>query len=152
MLVPAKHPGRPAGAILLACALTLTFSGCGAGTGDVSGKVTHKHKALVFGTVMIVGSDGLPRYGEITEEGTYWVAGVPCGQVHIAVNSPDPTTPLFSKDESKGPRTRPPEEAKRLAALKSKWFALPDKYGDPNTSALTLAVHRGLNTQDIDLK
>lgn len=144
--------------IRLACcvgfglALTLAGSGCGAGTGDVKGKVFQKQKPVVFGTVLIVGKDGLPRFGPINEDGSYLVEEVPVGPVRIGVNSPDPTTPLFNKDDEKKGRPRPPEDQKRLAALKKKWSPLPSSYGDVTTSDLTLEVHRGENAHDIELK
>jgi hypothetical protein len=151
VLAPSKRLVRLPRVIMLACAAALACAGCG-GTGTVSGKVTHNNKPVVFGTVLIVGNDGLPKMGPILEDGTYVVEDVRAGQVRVAVNSPDPTTPLFNKDDAKKGRPRPPEEEKRLADLKTKWFPLPLKYGDLTTSDMTLEVHRGSNAHDIDLK
>ena len=81
--------------------------GCGAGRGDIMGKVTQKQRPVVFGTVLVVGGDGLPHFGPIQEDGSYTVEDVPAGPVRIAVNSPDPTTPLFNRDDEKKGRPRP---------------------------------------------
>jgi hypothetical protein len=152
MLGPMQRLVRPVRAGVVTCAVALTCAGCGVGRGDVSGKVTRNNKPVVFGTVLIVGTDGLPRIGPILEDGTYEVKGVRAGPVRIAVSSPDPTTPLFNKDDERRGRPHPPEDEKRLAALKPKWFPLPSKYNDVTTSELTLEVHRGQNPYDIDLK
>jgi hypothetical protein len=144
-LVRLPRPHMYAWAVALACA------GCGVGKGDVAGKVSFKNKPLVFGTVVIYGEDGLPRYGVIGEDGNYVVKGVPSGPARVTVNSPDPTQPLYSRDDPKG-RPRPAEDEKRLAALKTKWFPIAQKYGDVTTSELTLEVRKGTNAYDIDLK
>ena len=49
-----------AGAVLVA----LSMVGC-AGRGNVSGKVTFQNKSLLWGTVLIEGSDGGHRQGSI---------------------------------------------------------------------------------------
>jgi hypothetical protein len=124
-----------AGYAILASSLLLL--GCG-GRGDVNGKVTYQDKAVVFGSVMIVGSDKKLYYGQINEDGSYKVTGVPTGEAKVAVSSPDP-----NQVAAKG--GAPKIEAK-------KWFAIPPKYGDPEKSGLKLSVNGGSNPFDIPLK
>ena len=68
----------------------LAAVGCGGGTADVSGKVTFKGKPVTYGTVMILGSGGLPKSGVLRPDGTFTVTGVPLGPVKVAVSSPRP--------------------------------------------------------------
>lgn len=131
------------GIVLIAAA-----AGC-QGTGNVSGKVTYKDKPLVYGTVLIVASDGTIHQGSIREDGTYTVQGIQVGEARVAVNSPDPTTPLMRRAEPQGAEL---EEDRRRKSLKPKWFAIPADYGDPNKSGLKLQVRGGANAHDIDLK
>src|SRR4029077_6705571 len=79
---------RPA--CCLFCLTFLAITGCGAGTGDVTGTVTYQGKTVASGTVLIVGSDSLPYYGNIQDDGTYTVPKVPTGPAKIAVLSPGP--------------------------------------------------------------
>ncbi len=136
--------GRAAVAILLA----LFVVGC-QGRGDVAGKVAYQQRALASGTVLLVASDGSIHQGNIQLDGTYLVRGVPSGDARLAVNSPDPSAPLVRKAALPIPD---PATVQRNAAIKAKWFPIPKKYGDPNTSGLKLSVNRGPNPHDIDLE
>jgi hypothetical protein len=140
--------------------LLLPAVGCG-GIGNMSGKVTYKGKPVIFGTVMVIAKDNLPYYGQLDEEGNYTITKIPSGAVKVAVNSPDPRTPIPRKpgqnevdQGNKGgggrrgvvadPSFKPPVDPK-------KWFPLPEKYGDPETSGVTLEIHNGENAFNIDL-
>jgi hypothetical protein len=132
----------------------LTTAGCGAGTGDVTGTVTYEGKTVASGTVVIAGSDDLPYYGVINEDGSYLVAKVPLGKARLAVVSPGP------------------DDGKRVAAIvgfakgklgkqeapsafrgdPKKWFPLPKDCRDLDSSGLTMTVTSGVNRRDIDLK
>ena len=92
-------------------------AGCGPSPGEISGTVTFQGKTLASGTVIIVGSDLLTYYGNIEDDGTYTVAKVPTGPAKIVVFSP----PAFRADPKK-------------------WFPLPKKYEEFETSGLTLTV------------
>jgi hypothetical protein len=128
--------------------LALVTLGCG-GKGDVSGKVLFKDKPVVWGTVQIISKEGIHQ-GTIGADGSYTVRRVPVGEYNIAVFSPDPTAPLLTKEGVKP--AEGPEEAKRQAALKTRWFPIAQKYGDPDKSGLTLKINWGTNTHDIELK
>jgi hypothetical protein len=168
---------RRAGYYCLPLFLAMAAAGCGRPVGDVSGMVTYKGTPVVMGSVVFVGSDGIPHTGQIGADGTYVVSDVPAGPVQVAVISPDPGPPLrpgdlppslapLAQQEIKGPKA---EDARRLQAKmqevkgikvdlgaskgdRKKWVRLPKKYEDPQISGLTRGVARGKNIQDIDLK
>jgi hypothetical protein len=151
---------------------TLTFAlllplllvvGCG-GQGSVEGTVTYRPngKKLVWGTVMITGSDNISRYGTITKDGTYAVNGVVSGPAKITVTSENPkAAAATARDGGRGAdgRSRPGAEgAANTPApppipdeILKGWFAIPDKYGDATQSGLTVTVKGGKNTHDIIL-
>jgi hypothetical protein len=135
-------------------ATVLAAAGCG-GTADVSGKVTFNGKPVVYGTVVVVGSDGIPKSGAIQPDGSFRVSGVATGAAKVAVTSPRPpgSGPVAKKqgrdrDDDKPipdpPPPAPPEVIKN-------WVAIPEKYGDPSKSELTVNVKSG-QPLDIELK
>jgi hypothetical protein len=120
-----------------------TLTGCGPGRGDLSGKVYFEEKIVSSGSVIVGGSDGVPRSGEIAADGSYAVKDIAAGQVKITVHSPDPGAVKYipRKDEDKPP---PPKD-------RSKWFPLPDEYNDFTKSGLTFKLRRGVNNS-FDIK
>lgn len=147
----------------LVCLLPLLAAmvGCG-GVASVSGSVTFKPtgKKVTSGNVMVLGSDGSPAYATIQSDGTYRVSGVPSGPVRITVSSPKPlettptkgVAPLTPKDRPIGKKdvgpTRPTEAPVSSDSAKT-WFAIPEKYSDPNGSGLTATLKGGANTVDL---
>ncbi len=130
---------RPSGVIAL---LLLVVVGC-AGRGDISGKVTYKGKALVWGTVQIEAADKTFKQANI-EDGSYSIPGVPVGEARVAVSSTNPQSSDFQPLHA-GPRFQPKTPIKG-------WFPIPSEYQDINKSPLTYTVIRGPNTYDIELK
>jgi len=151
---------------LAPCMCLALLSGCGAGRGDVRGRVTYRGKPLRLGDVMVVGSDSLAYYGQIKEDGTYLVRGVACGPARLAVDSPDPRADGLARRRQKSGRPQLPAKLEKIHGVKlparsrseppkadaGKWFAIPRRYGSHETSGLTLTVGRGNNAHDIDLK
>ncbi len=148
-------PPRPPSAIRSLCRpartalLALAVLGC-QNRGDLSGTVTYQDRPLVYGTVLVVASDGNALQGPIGEDGRYTVRGVLVGPARLAVNSPDPSTPLVSRDDDR--RDADDQEMQRRAGLRAKWFAIPARYGDPGTSELAVEVRKGGNRHDLRLK
>jgi hypothetical protein len=128
-----------------AALLTLAAVGCG-GYGDVSGKVTHKGKTLVWGTVQFEGSDNLIKQGNINSDGTYSLSGVATGEAKAAVSSINPKSSDFQlrRPQEGGPQAPARPEVKG-------WFPIPEKYNTPFKSGLTYKIKSGANTIDIDL-
>jgi hypothetical protein len=137
-------------------------AGCGPGRGDVKGRVTFLGKPVVFGGVVMMGSDDKSVTGNIDAEGNYTVRGVRAGAVRVAVVSPDPAS--VYADRLKGVKSMLPKRKQdRLAHLpsapdgappfdRSKWFPLPRQYEQVETSGITATIHSGDNTFDIELK
>ena len=132
----------------------LAVAGCGARTGDVTGTVTYQGKTVASGTVIIAGSDDLPYYGVLKEDGSFVVSKVPLGLARIAVVSPGPddgknvgSILQMTKKGLAKPAARPP-----FRGDPDKWFPLPKEYRDFDTSGLTVTVTGGVNNRDILLK
>lgn len=150
----------------LLLAATLIAVGCGKGTGTVEGSVTYKPKSkkLVWGSVVITGSDNIGRAGMITPEGPYVVTGVPAGEAKITVSSDNPKPPAEpaggrggrggGRDEDRRPAD--PNASKEATpavpdAILKGWFAIPMKYADPAQTTLRVTVKPGKNDHDITL-
>jgi hypothetical protein len=120
------------------------LAGC-QGTGSMSGKVKFQGKPLVYGTVLLIGSDNKSVQAPIQKDGQYDASGLAPGEIKVAVNSPNPKgVGRFTgwRDEKKKP---PPFEVPG-------WFEIPGKYGDVKTSGLTYTIQGGSNPIDIELK
>ena len=136
-------------AVLVAAALGM-LAGCGGRSGTLSGRVSHQNKPVVYGTVMVFGADRITRSGNLGPDGTYTVADVPVGPVQVAVVSPEPPDAKPAAKHDERPR-RGPAAAPLAAVDRSKWFRIPEKYGDPEKSGLTTTVQPGGTRYDIPL-
>jgi hypothetical protein len=120
--------------------------------------VTYQGKPVVFGTVVVVGPDGLPKSGPIQPDGTYRVAGVRAGAAKVTVTSPAPpgaTPPGGPKPRvGRDADERKPDDAGEAVnpEVAKNWFPLPDKFGDLEKSGLSYTLQPGSNPIDIDLK
>lgn len=175
MTYPLSRLRRPAGLLVL-LAVFCGMAGCGAGVGDVSGKVTFQGKTVVCGSVVLVGPDGMTKVGAINQDGTYTVKGVGAGTVGVAVFSLDPARPLdpykTAKTHGKADAEPPADadrnpDAGRVVANapadksnwaeptvdRSKWFPVPQKYERVDQSGITVGIKAGPNAGvDINLK
>src|SRR5205807_10369832 len=106
--VPGRFFGRSA---VVAALLALSAIGCG-GYGDVSGKVTYKGKALVWGTVQFEGSDKMVKQGNINSDGTYFISHVASGEAKAAVSSINPKSSDFQLRRPEGMQANPRPEVK----------------------------------------
>lgn len=148
--------------LLLALVTFTSLNGC-AGKGDIKGKVTYDGKTVVYGTVMVIDSEGVPHPGVIGPDGNYTVRGVTTGKAKLAVDSPNPqlqyekvaavwaggrqgsTGKPGTDNSAKVPKPDP--------ELVKKWFEIPIKnLNDPDKSGLTLEIKSGENPHDIPLK
>ncbi len=144
------------GRFFLPC-LIFMAAGCGQETGDVFGKVTYQQKTVIYGSVTIVGKDGIPRQSKIGPDGEYAISGVPVGEVKIGVHSPNPN-PALSAEENrelaeklKQAGIQPTKTGLPPGVDPKKWFRIPDKYGDPANSGLTFTAGKGPNRHDLQL-
>lgn len=128
---------------LLSGACAALTSGCGAKTGELTGRVTFHDKQLQQGTVLAASSGGSVHSGVIQSDGSYTIPGIPVGPAKIAVNCPDP------REVKVIPRKK--EDNVPTADI-STWIAIPEKYADPEKSGLSIDIKPGTNTFPIDLK
>jgi hypothetical protein len=143
--------------------MLLALTGCGSGTGAVTGRVTFRGKPVVSGSVVIVGADNKLVSCPLDAEGRYAVDGVPLGTVQVAVVSPNPNPrprlpPAFlihREKERNLPENGNVKDSPAPVVPKvdsSKWFPLPKPYELADTSGITTTIHEGDNTFDIELK
>jgi hypothetical protein len=138
--------------VLLGALCLVLAGGCGSRGGTVRGKVTRKGKPVVWGTVTLIGSDGVQYAGQLTPEGTYSIPGVPGGPVKIAVSSPNPdgSSRGGPAAANAGTGDGPAPEALANRPPAGAWIRLPEKYSDPQKSGLTGTVNSD-TVIDIDL-
>lgn len=125
-------------------------AGCDGNVATVTGKVTFQGKPIVFGTVSIIGPDGMTHSGPIQPDGSFSVAGVRVGEGKVAVTSLKPPDGNDGKSKRGGrdagghddERAAKPEAAAPADVLKN-WFPIPSKYGDHKQSGLTVSVGDG---------
>jgi len=126
-------------------ALLVLLTGCGPGKGDLSGKVFFEEKAVCSGSVIVGGSDGVPKSSPIEPDGSYVVKDVAAGTVKLTVHSPDPGEVKFMP-RKEGDKPPPAKD-------RSKWFPIPEEYNDFDKSGLTFDLKRStMNNFDIKLK
>ena len=110
------------------------------GKGDLSGKVTYKEKPVLVGSVLAVGSDGIPK-SCVIENGGYRIEGLPAGEIKLSVSSPNPAQQRVAQRKPGAGAT---------SATNKEWYAIPEKYAAFETSGLTATV-RGRTNHDIKL-
>lgn len=132
----------------------LALAGCGPATADVAGKVTYQGKPVVFGSVVVIGANGIPKSGSIQPDGSYRVSGVATGPGQVAVSSPmPPGLAPVKKRAARDDDEKPPADAGKSVSpdIAKAWVALPEKYSDPAKSGLTAQVGSG-QPLDLELK
>lgn len=131
-------------------ALIISAAGCGGGQAEFTGQVTYRGKPIYRGSVTVVGSDKVPRNAAIGDDGTFRFDGVPTGVLKVGILSPEPVA-----DDA----TRTADLGKKLAATgaatssvdRKRWFAIPEKYGNPEASNLTVEVAAPSTNRTIEL-
>jgi hypothetical protein len=124
-------------------------SGCGGGTGDVSGVVKYKGQPLDGGQVQFKGANNKTAAADLKPDGTFRVSGVPTGTVKVAVSYVDPRVMEHFKNLSGASR----EGKASPKGPVSQYDKIPPKYGDFAASGLTIEVKPGKNEGvEIDLK
>lgn len=110
-------------------------------TGTVSGKVVYQGQPLPGGTITFVPAKGKPVTVAIDADGNYKATAVPVGAARIAVET-----------ASLKPGRKPPKDKKIPGDQGGKYLRIPEKYGNPKTSGLTLEIQSGKQTHDIHLQ
>lgn len=121
----------------------LALAGCKGGGSEstVSGSVSFKGKPICCGYVLMRFDNGNEANGMITGDGTYIIYTTERGHAKIAVGSPKPAV---VKNERPGAQVDP------TAPDPNKWFEIPAKYADPNTSGKEATI-KGNDKVNIEL-
>jgi hypothetical protein len=153
-------PWRLAG--LLAVALVPLASGCGAGTGHVSGKVLQKDGQPLPGGIVTFfpqrGGRGNPVSTTINPDGSYDAPSLPAGPVKIAVNN-DAFKKGAESAYTKSPIGRkggPPHDVKMPTpegpGLQGTYVPIDARNADPEHSGLVYEVQPGTQSHNVELK
>lgn len=145
---------RSASSLLLIGLLAFASAGCGAGTGNVSGKVTLDNKPVPAGRVTF--TQGSKTASAEIKNGSYEAQGVPAGEVNVAVINPTITTTPQDKKAAammKGmAKTVGKDATPAEVETPAKTVMIPTKYSDPEKSGLKVAVKANETTSfDIEL-
>jgi hypothetical protein len=145
--------------------LSVLAAGCGSG-GTVSGKVYYKGQPLTGGIVHFVPEGKSGRFSSVIgTDGSYSVSKLPRGQAKISVSGSiagakgGPPAEVFKRrggeriqkafDKMGGKKGQ--SESGRGAGAGKSAPALPEKYGDPDESGLTINVTGSSQPFDINL-
>lgn len=115
--------------------------GCGRShpMAPVSGSVTLKGKPLTSGRVIFIHELGFSNFGDIEEDGTYWLMA-PVGETRVAVEClEDP----LKRQQGHNPYNDPKALAQSL---------IPPRYSNHMTSGFTVDVKPGENKADFALE
>lgn len=128
--------------VLLAAA-----AGCSGGKSTLSGRVLYNGRAVLVGSIIVVGADGVAVVGRLDDNGEFTVGGIRPGEVRVGVSSPTPVQQAGFRRPGRGPAKPliPPPPAPG-------WFPLPGHLADPGTSGVLLSLASGRNRMDIDLR
>jgi hypothetical protein len=129
---------RCAGWWLLA-ALALCGGCSQPGSGPVSGKVTLGGKPVTNGAITFHGAEGQTARGKIID-GAYLVEKPPFGECKVTILTVPPPPPGTGIDPD--PKTLKPPD----------YLEVPERYGRPQTSPLTVEVTREPQTKDFPLE
>jgi hypothetical protein len=137
---PRRHPvGRTL--LVLAALVAFVASGCGRGTGSITGEVKYNGQLLPIGDIAFLSQEGdqQVRHADIID-GKYSIPSIEVGQAQVVVTTWQPT-PRKARPGGAAP---PPPVPKAIL--------IPKRYGIPDESGLTYEVKRGSQTKDFDLE
>ena len=126
--------------------------GCGGGRGTVSGKVVFDGKPLATGMISFHSKVGNKEVNNAAiVNGAYSISNLPAGETDVTIKSVDPAKAASgsgakaSKEGGADARSAPKEGT-------SNYVPIPQRYGVPDQSGLTLTVTKGEQTFNVDLK
>jgi hypothetical protein len=137
--------------------LLMLTAGCVASTSTVSGKVVYQGQPLTSGTVTLYGANGAVHASLLDAGGCYSIPGVGRGPAKVTVTTHAAIPAGFEKVQPH-PDFKPAfkvvlpgSEPGGAGAKACGYVRIPEKYGNPDQSGLTLEVTGGLQTFDIKL-
>jgi hypothetical protein len=141
-----------AGGSVVGAALIIGIAAYAAGgAATVTGHVSMFGRPVIWGSVILTGSDGRSVAGRIEPDGSFTVANAPTGEVKVAVTSPDPLLDYY-KTQIKSARVVLPQSQWPAPPVdRNRWFLIPKKYESPKTTDLKVTVGRGTNPCELTL-
>ncbi len=144
---PRRHQRVPLA--LVALALCAAFAGCGPSVGELRGIVRYNGKPLEQGNIQFLAKDGIPRTARLGPNGTFTVS-MPAGTAKVMVVSMDERklgrfTRAMAGRGGPGGRMAPPRMPR------GNFSRIPQRYGDWDTSGLTVEVASGTMVHDFTL-
>src|SRR5205085_10269053 len=112
--------------------------------------VTYRGKPVFRGSITVVGPDKKVLVAAIDENGAFTLPNVPVGEVKIGVLCPEAAIDPAGQTETEkklGGLAKNPE----TGDIRLKWFRIPDRYGDPESSGLTVEISKPATTKEIEL-
>lgn len=150
--IPIANLIRAAASLVLAVALLMPMAGCAKIGGDVKGTVTLDGTVVPSGLVTFYYDNGEKEGADISDDGTYWMVHPRKGAVKITIEPISPSE-ATAQLEVPGGAGKPPEQ--QMGSLPGpkpkKYFPLPEKYKNPNTSGFTATVTGSSRTVDLPL-
>lgn len=139
---------------VFATSIIVLASGCGGSKGDLTGTVKSKGVPLKKGQVLAQSASGTVIVGDIAEDGTYTLLGVPTGTAKIAVSVQNDDAVEYFKKMSAGSRGGQKDGKTVNVAPKENpnVSVIDQKYSDFALSGLTTPITSGKNKFDIELK
>jgi hypothetical protein len=140
------------------------LAGCNPSTTKVHGVVKYKGKPLTHGAVVFFGNDNMTYPGDIRPDGTYVAVNVPQGEVLVVVQVPMPRPlsrpqPRMSGKDALGKAEAAADDKAKMSRLPSPpegasdkiLSFIPEKYGDPKQSELSVRLTQPDQEYNIDL-
>jgi hypothetical protein len=138
-----------------ALALTVlagSTAGCGRQLCTVTGRVAFQGQPVTSGSVVLYGEGQQIVRGLIGPDGTYTIPNVQRGPVRVTVKPPDRMPVGFKKTYAMPPVINGPIMPAVARAGKGPLTpTIPDRYGMPEESGLTVTVDCGITEFDINL-
>jgi hypothetical protein len=147
--------------VAVAATVLVTTAGCGRPHSKVHGVITYQGKPLKGGTIILVGPDNRTYPARIGSDGSYHIASVPRGEIHVSIQTEPPSPPprpqpgakdsdAFAKtasnldDQAKGGGGQP--------AAPAAYIMVPARYNDPSQSGLSFELTEADQDYSVDLK
>lgn len=147
--------------LLLFFAPVLVLLGCSKPSlapAKISGSLTYKGQPIRGGTMAFHTAEGAAYPAQIGDDGTYSATDIPEGELIVTVSTAhlDPARKVAAEGRDHEKRMKMMSKAVQPgpsggAEKNEPFIKIPEKYGNPKTSPITVTTTSGRNVKDIDL-
>jgi hypothetical protein len=137
--------------------LTVALAGCSgkdAPAAKLSGAVTYNGQPVKAGNLRFHTSDGLAYSGVISPDGTYTATDLPDGELVVTLETehlnPNRKAGAVGKDFDKRMKYQMQPAPSGAVTPEEPYIKVPEKYGNPRTSPVTITATRGRQVKDIE--